>query len=225
MNVSEIPLDSPRRIPVTSPGRRDIAEALERAEAVARVLAAVIPGTPTQEIITCVKSVAGGARHMATADACSLAGIYALLSDVQCAAELARALATAMGRSTTGERIFPSPAIDSLTDLGLALDSADSAAAAIVAHYATRSGSPPPQKSEALQSPVAPARRLLVLAARMLPAGDRARYGEEFGSELADIALAGGGRLMQLAYAGRQLMSAVRLRTALASPRRRSAGP
>jgi hypothetical protein len=69
------------------------------------------------------------------------------------------------------------------------------------------------------------ARRLLAAAARMLPAGDRARYAEEFGSELAEIALAGGGRRVQLAYAARQVMSVVRLRAALASPRRRRAAP
>jgi hypothetical protein len=59
----------------------------------------------------------------------------------------------------------------------------------------------------------------------MLPAGDRARYAEEFGSELAEIALAGGGRFAQLAYAARQLRSAPRLRADLRSPRRRSAAP
>jgi hypothetical protein len=71
----------------------------------------------------------------------------------------------------------------------------------------------------------AAARRLAAAAARMLPAGDRARYGEEFGSELADLALAGGGRRVQLAYAARQLRRAPRLRADLRSPRRRSAAP
>jgi hypothetical protein len=69
------------------------------------------------------------------------------------------------------------------------------------------------------------ARRLLLAAARMLPAEDRDRYAEEFRSELADIALAGGGRRVQLAYAARQLRSAPRLRADLRSPQRRSAAP
>jgi hypothetical protein len=71
----------------------------------------------------------------------------------------------------------------------------------------------------------AAARRLGAAAARMLPAGDRARYGEEFRSELAEIALAGGGRWVQLAYAARQLRSAPRLRADLRTPRRRGAAP
>lgn len=53
---------------------------------------------------------------------------------------------------------------------------------------------------------------LLAAAARLLPVGDRARYGEEFRSELAEIARAGAGRRPQLAYAVRQVMSVRRLR-------------
>ena len=53
--------------------------------------------------------------------------------------------------------------------------------------------------------------------------GTESRYAEEFGSELAEIALAGGGRAAQLEYAARQLMSSVRLRADLKAPRRRSA--
>jgi len=75
------------------------------------------------------------------------------------------------------------------------------------------------------RSTAASARRLLKVATRMVPPGDRARYGEEFQSELADIARAEGGRWGQLAYAIRQVMSSVRLRAVLRSPRRRSAVP
>jgi len=66
---------------------------------------------------------------------------------------------------------------------------------------------------------------LLAAAARLLPASDRARYAEEFRSELAEIARAGAGRRPQLAYAARQLMSARRLRADLRAPRRRGAVP
>jgi hypothetical protein len=58
-----------------------------------------------------------------------------------------------------------------------------------------------------------------------VPAGDQARYREEFRSELAEIALAGGGRLTQLAYGARVLASSVRLRAALLAPRRQGALP
>ena len=44
--------------------------------------------------------------------------------------------------------------------------------------------------------------------ARLLPGAERARYREEFGSELTEIALAGGGRREQLAYAIRTLLRA-----------------
>jgi len=55
------------------------------------------------------------------------------------------------------------------------------------------------------------AERLLAVAARLLPASDRVRYAGEFGSELWEIAHAGGRRRAQLAYAARQVRSAWRL--------------
>jgi hypothetical protein len=68
------------------------------------------------------------------------------------------------------------------------------------------------------------ARQLLGIAVRFLPVVERARYGEEFRSELAEIALAGGGRRAQMAYAARTVLnSAWQLRAALRSPRRRGA--
>jgi hypothetical protein len=69
------------------------------------------------------------------------------------------------------------------------------------------------------------ARRLLRGAVRMLPLSNRARYAEELGSELTEIALAGGGHRVQMAYAARQVTSAVQLRRELKSPQRRSAAP
>lgn len=58
-------------------------------------------------------------------------------------------------------------------------------------------------------------RRLLAVATRILPPADRTRYGEEFQSELTEIA--SGGRRVQL-NAVRLLVSAWRLRTELRSP-------
>jgi hypothetical protein len=64
---------------------------------------------------------------------------------------------------------------------------------------------------------------LLTAAARLLPAGDRARYGEEYRSELWDLARSGAGRVRQLGYALRQLRRAFPAGVALRSARRRSA--
>jgi len=64
---------------------------------------------------------------------------------------------------------------------------------------------------------------LLAAAARLLPAADRARYGEEYRSELWDLARSGAGRLRQLGYALRQLRRALPAAVALRSPRRGSA--
>jgi len=66
-------------------------------------------------------------------------------------------------------------------------------------------------------------RPLLAAAARVVPARDRARYREEFRGEAAEIGQSGGGRFAQLAYSARVTLSAVRLRAALASARRRGA--
>jgi hypothetical protein len=79
------------------------------------------------------------------------------------------------------------------------------------------------RKKQGSTSPLAG--RLLVVAARMLPPRDRARYGDEFRSELWEIARARDGRWAQIAYAARQVRSSVQTRTALRAPRRRSAVP
>lgn len=68
--------------------------------------------------------------------------------------------------------------------------------------------------------------RLLAAATRLLPAGDRARYAEEFRAELWEIAHAGASRRRaQLTYAAQQVMSAWRLSAELRVPRRRRAAP
>ncbi len=73
---------------------------------------------------------------------------------------------------------------------------------------------------------VAPsAERLLDAAARLLPAADRARYAEEYRSELREIAHSGRSRRRQLRYASRQLASSVPLHAELLTPRRRKASP
>jgi len=67
--------------------------------------------------------------------------------------------------------------------------------------------------------------RLLAVATRILPPGEQVRYGEEFRSELAEIARAGGSRRMQLSYSARLVVSAWSLRTELRAPGRRQAAP
>ena len=64
---------------------------------------------------------------------------------------------------------------------------------------------------------------LLTFAARLLPTADRARYGEEYQSELWDLARSGAGRLRQLGYGLRQLRRALAAGFALRSARRGSA--
>lgn len=73
---------------------------------------------------------------------------------------------------------------------------------------------------------------LLAAAARLLPATARARYTEEYRSELWDLADSGAGlmrqlrsRMRQLRYALNQLASARRMRLALRSPHSRNAAP
>ncbi len=70
-----------------------------------------------------------------------------------------------------------------------------------------------------------PAARLLAGAARLLPAADRARYAEEYRSELWELARAGTAGPGQLGYALRQLRSAPRTGRALRALRRRGAAP
>jgi hypothetical protein len=65
------------------------------------------------------------------------------------------------------------------------------------------------------------ARRLVQIATRLLPGRDRARYAEEFRSELWD--LAGAGRRQQILYAARQLLRAAHLRIELKAPHRSKA--
>ena len=70
-----------------------------------------------------------------------------------------------------------------------------------------------------------PAASLLAAAVRLLPAGHRNRYRQEYRSELWDLARAGAGRTGQLRYAFRQLRSAPKVRFALRSPRHKDAVP
>jgi hypothetical protein len=67
-----------------------------------------------------------------------------------------------------------------------------------------------PVRMQSAEVRVAPTAHRLLAAARLLPAGNRARYGEEYRAELWDIAHAGAGRCGQLAYAARQVMFALR---------------
>jgi len=68
-----------------------------------------------------------------------------------------------------------------------------------------------------------PAERLVLMAAWLLPAPDRARFGEEYRAELWEIAQSGVGCRQQLGYALRQLVRAVPLRFAVLAPGRSKA--
>jgi hypothetical protein len=87
-----------------------------------------------------------------------------------------------------------------------------------------------PRATDACEEPrarrVAPsAVGLLAAAAYLLPATDRARYAQEYRSELWDLAQSGAGRPRQLRYALSQLRRVVPMGFALRSPRRRGAAP
>jgi hypothetical protein len=62
-------------------------------------------------------------------------------------------------------------------------------------------------------------------AAVRLPARNRARYAEEYRSELFELAAAGEPRRRQVLFALRLLQTAPVLRLELRAPRRRKAGP
>jgi hypothetical protein len=66
---------------------------------------------------------------------------------------------------------------------------------------------------------------LLAATAFLLPRAERARFAEEYQSELWELAQSGAPRLFQLLYALHQLRSAPSLGFALRSPHRRSAAP
>jgi DNA-binding CsgD family transcriptional regulator len=74
------------------------------------------------------------------------------------------------------------------------------------------------EKAQARQ-PTLSGCRLSAVAAWLLPAGERARYGEEYRSELHELATAGAGRRQQLGYAVRLLVRAAPLRVAVLAPR------
>jgi hypothetical protein len=64
--------------------------------------------------------------------------------------------------------------------------------------------------------------RAAAAATRLLPAADRARYDDEYRSELWDLAAAGAGRRQQILCALRQLYATVPLRFAILAPRRKA---
>jgi hypothetical protein len=66
--------------------------------------------------------------------------------------------------------------------------------------------------------PLTSAVRLTHISARVLPAGDRARYEEEWQAELYELALAGASRWAQLVYALRVLNEVWVLRAELKAP-------
>lgn len=73
--------------------------------------------------------------------------------------------------------------------------------------------------------PMPSAATLLATAVRLLPVRERARYAEEFRSELWEIAHADGRRRAQLVYAARQVLSARRLRAELRVPQHHGVAP
>jgi hypothetical protein len=186
---------------------RDLARDLKRALTLACDLARDDPFGAAYGVARDLGLARGlvGTRTRDLADARDLA--HSLKRDLGVAHDLARDLGVAHVRAR---------------DLGVALGSAFERALGLGATLdRALEGADQGQRRTVQMAPLAG--RLLAAAARLLPAGDRARYAEEFRSELAEIARARAGRRPQLAYAARQVMSARRLRTDLRAPRRRRA--
>lgn len=81
------------------------------------------------------------------------------------------------------------------------------------------------QAEPAAKRTTRPASSLVATATHLLPAATRARYREEFQSELWEIANGGGSRREQLLYACRQLLRVMLVRAAVLTPLKRKASP
>ncbi len=80
-----------------------------------------------------------------------------------------------------------------------------------------------PQPQRTANASSASARRLISAAVCVLPASQRARYSEEFSSELHELVEIGANRQLQLGYSLRLLIRAWALRTEIRSMRRKMA--
>jgi hypothetical protein len=163
------------------------------------------------------------ARDLAAAlgrtDVCVVALNRSLGRDLGRAADLDQALDRALARA---DDVAHARHLDRAHDLGLAEDlAADLIRDLIRASERTLTGTARGQCGHGRVAPLAG--RLLAAAARLLPAADRARYAEEYRSELWELAHADGRRRTQLAYAARQVLYALRLCRELRTPRRRGA--
>lgn len=170
------------------------------------------------------------------------ANALAAASDLTIAFDHVRALADAVNRAIAIDTIRHAEAFEFISQIDGALQAHDLAYACVIAeklafilsaglYFArTRAGSLPVQLAPAAEQTeakrvVRSAAGLLAAAARMLPAAERARYADEYRSELWELAKAGDGRIGQLRYALRQLRLSPSTGFALRSPRRRSTSP
>ena len=212
----------------------DLAEILDRAASDAHALTAHIHHEQAHELASELDFAAHDARASTTNGGPSL---IMVLGRVDRAAEMARALAADIERQSELASATRAVAIDVLSEVIRVLRDIGDNPQIFVSFRESDGGTADgllmrtarvlrrAQGQNARERRSVTARRLLMVASRILPPADRARYGEEFRSELADITRAGGGRRIQLAYAVRQVMHAGHTRTVLRAPRRRSAVP
>lgn len=92
-------------------------------------------------------------------------------------------------------------------------------------HKVSRTVETAPVQQHPAVSVALSAHRLLVAAAWLLPPADRARYAEEYRSELWEIACLNARRREQIIYALRQVTRAAPLRGAVLAPRKRRVSP
>lgn len=172
--------------------------------------------------LTCVRHRAGHLR-IALSDI-NLAAALSVDLDLDLDVDLNRAHAVAGDLYIELARVSRHPVRSAHASTG-AIDAARARKQAKRLNYALSAACKKAERGNGgvVRTPAMGAARLLAVAAWVLPAGDRARYGEEFRSELAEVALAGGGRFAQLAHSARVVVSSVRLRWELAPPQRHGA--
>jgi hypothetical protein len=139
---------------------------------------------------------------------------------------LVRALCDAISRATVSGRALDRAGASALDrSYARAIDRTLSKAytilnSVILAGAFAQGATAAPAAAEGQVRVTGPARRLTTVAAWLAPAASRARYEEEYYSELQDLASAGAGRYRQVLHATRVLRCAVPLRMEALATRR-----
>ncbi|GGN35331.1 hypothetical protein FHR83_006159 [Actinoplanes campanulatus] len=179
---------------------RDLTLSLDRARDLTLDLDLDLDLDPARDLASGLYRVLVLARVRARVRDRDLVRAHDLIHAHDIARDVARALDLDRARNRAGARARACHLdLDRLWDLIEAIDAARCTAKALVADLAACV----PAGQEAASGPVRPARmaaRLTRGAARVLPAGARSRYADEFASELYELAAAGASRAAQVIY-------------------------